>query len=382
MERILPAGFEKEIMDCGLPEAAALLQALRATEPSLAIRANAAKGARVAADGACRVAWEPQGVYLDERPLFAADPAWHQGRYYVQDASSMVLGEVVRRIAADCPEGCGLRYLDACAAPGGKTIAAIDALPEGSFVVANEADRHRANILAENICRRGYAAVAVTRGDAARYSRLPEAFHIVAADVPCSGEGMMRKDPEAVAQWSEKLVADCAALQRKIVRELWKALRPGGTFIYSTCTFNRRENEENLMWLAEETGAEGVDLGLDAYEGVLPGIDCPLPCYRFAPGAVRGEGLFIAALRKPGNPEPLRNCAAAKKARRSEAADFAARYLADAGNYEVVDRQGRIEAVPSCHADLARSLAEGFDTLRCGLPVGERKGRDLVPAHE
>lgn len=381
MARTLPSGFESEILSYGWLGAARLLDAMRTTEPSLSLRANPAKGARIARGGEA-VPWEPLGCYLAERPVFAADPAWHQGRYYVQDASSMAVGQAVRTIVERYfSDRADLRYLDACAAPGGKTIAAIDALPQGSYVVANEADRHRANILAENIAKRGAAAVAVTRGNAQRFGRLPETFDIIAADVPCSGEGMMRKDAEAIDQWSPELVADCASLQFDIVRELWRALKRGGVLIYSTCTFNRSENEENVTRIAEEFGAESVDLGLDSFEGVQPGLATPLHCYRFAPGFVHGEGLFIAALSKPGELSAKSKNIKNNKRKKGETDVFAAKYLIDSESFTIFER-AEVEAVPSAHAEVARTIAEKLDAIRVGLPIAVQKGRELIPTHE
>lgn len=382
MKRELPSGFEAAVRAFGSEFSDTLLEALRTSEPSVSVRANAAKGATRPSD-ADPVAWEPRGLFLAQRPLFAADPAWHQGRYYVQDSSSMILGEAVRRIVAThFKENECLRYLDACAAPGGKTIAALDALPAGAFVVANEADRHRSNILAENIAKHGNPAVAISRGPAQRYASLPASFDIIAADVPCSGEGMMRKDPEAIAQWSPSLVAECAALQREIIFSLWTALRPGGVLIYSTCTFNRTENEDNIEWIARELGGESIDLRLCDFPGVLPGFGTRQHAFRLAPGFVRGEGLFIAALRKPEDaPAPKTKPAKNTAKKSTDGRIFAEKYLAAAENYSIFDR-GRIEAVPTAHADFVRRLGEHLDLLRGGLPIAELKGRDLVPTHE
>ena len=209
----------------------------------------------------------------------------------------MILSEVVRRLSDGMTAP---RYLDACAAPGGKTTAAIDALPDDAIIVANEYVRSRAMTLRENIIKWGAPNVIISTGDTARLSRLREAFDIIAADVPCSGEGMMRKDAEAVAQWTPALVDECAARQREIVANLWPALRPGGYLVYSTCTFNRRENEEMVAHMVDTLGAEPVDLGLCAdFDGIAPGIDTPYPCCRFMPHRLRGEGLFLAILRKP-----------------------------------------------------------------------------------
>ena len=243
----LPAQFLDIIRSYGSEAFEALPRAL-AEEPSVSVRFNRAKGFGPA-PSADTVSWCPQGIYLPERPAFTFHPPLHQGAYYVQDASSMFLWHVLSRLTAD---GRPVRYLDACAAPGGKTTVALDVLPQGSVVVANEYDGRRAGILRENLTKWGAPLHVVTSGDTARFSAYPSAFDIIAADVPCSGEGMMRKDPEAVSQWSPALVEQCVERQREIIANLWPALAPGGYMVYSTCTFNREENELMVSRLIED----------------------------------------------------------------------------------------------------------------------------------
>lgn len=273
-----------------------LVGALELTPPAVSVRLNVRKvvGGSVPASlvgkGLNPVPWCSNGLYLDERPDFTHDPAMHQGLYYVQDASSMIIAHVLRQLAKE-----PVRYLDACAAPGGKTTAAIDALPDGSLVVANEFDFRRAEILKENVMKWGYPSAVISRGDTVRLRALPGWFDIIAADVPCSGEGMMRKDETARRQWSPGLVMECVVRQREILENLWVALRPGGHLLYSTCTFNRRENEENVQWLIERTGADIVDVPLPGECGIVVRGGM----MRFLPTRLRGEGLFLAVLRKP-----------------------------------------------------------------------------------
>ncbi|MDE6611108.1 MAG: rRNA cytosine-C5-methyltransferase [Muribaculaceae bacterium] len=377
----LPAGFVDMLRGFGPAYSAPLLSALDSA-PSVSIRANRLKGI-CPKDNADSVPWCGAGIYLPTRPVFAADPAWHQGLYYVQDASSMVYGTVVetivRQFFADCRQ---LRYLDACAAPGGKSIAALEALPADALLVSNEYDRHRANILLENLCKEGAPNVAVSQGDASAYARLPESFDIIAADAPCSGEGMMRKEAEAVAQWSPSLIEQCAATQRAIIDSLWTALRPGGVFIYSTCTFNRTENELMVAHIADTYGGESVDLGLDRYEGVFKGMDTAHHCYRFAPGHVRGEGLFVAALRKPGE-SMRRDERPAGKARKlqPEVKAFVERHISAADRYAVAESGAVIRLEPSTHASFLAELSSKVRVVSSGLTAGVLKGREYAPTH-
>lgn len=288
MKRTLPPEFVARILaDTTIPNPHGLLEALASGSPSVGIRWNRQKRCTRGTD-ADAVAWCAQGEYLSERPNFTMDPRFHQGLYYVQDPSSMAIGAVIESLNLSEP----VNYLDACAAPGGKTTGAIDALPAGSYVVANEADASRAGALCENLTKWGYGKVAVTLGPAQKLAKLPAGcFDIIAADVPCSGEGMMRKDVAAVEQWTPGLVESCARLQFDIVEALWPLLRPGGTMIYSTCTFSRQEDEEMVGRIVNELG--GIQEPLPEIPGVVNG--------HFYPHLLRGEGLYMALIRKGGD---------------------------------------------------------------------------------
>ncbi len=290
----LPEGFLKMIAGYGAAIFDRLPDAL-AEESPVSVRYNSRKTPEVSGLSD-RVAWCEMGRYLAERPQFTLDPALHQGKYYVQEASSMFIWHILKQMTAD---GKPVRYLDACAAPGGKTTAALDALPEGSVVVANEYVAARAAVLRENVVKWGNPNYVVTQGDTSRFASICHQFDIIAADVPCSGEGMMRKDAKAVEQWSPELIGQCVRRQREIVDNLWHALRPGGCFIYSTCTFNRQENEEMVEYLCERYGAESIDIPIEDTWGIAGAVGSNVHCCRFIPGAVRGEGQFMAVVRKP-----------------------------------------------------------------------------------
>lgn len=355
-----------------------LVEALATTAPSVAVRLNARKCAvPEKVSDADRVAWCDRGLYLnpDERPRFTFDPAMHQGSYYVQDPSSMAIGLIVKRLCggSDSPKV----YIDACAAPGGKTTAAIDCLPEGSLVIANEYDRRRAEALCENIVKWGYPGVVVTCGDTSRLRRLGALADIVAVDAPCSGEGMMRKDDTAVSQWSEGLVRSCATLQREIIDNAWEALKPGGYMIYSTCTFNRMENEENVAYMTEQLGAEPVDTGLEEFGEVAGAIDSPYPAARFLPGRVRGEGLFVAVVRKPADAEASQPIRPLKiKPLKNEAIE---RWVKP--GYVLTElKSGTVTALPEKWEGLMAAMAKELNALYAGCETATAKGRDYVPA--
>ena len=273
-------------------------------ETPTSIRINPFKITWNGEHGTSNVPWCKNGFYLEERPNFTFDPLLHAGVYYVQEAASMFL-DLVLRTHVKQP----VTMLDACAAPGGKTTCAMSALPEGSVLFSNEPMHTRANILAENILKYGNPNIIVTNNYPRDYKKTKLQFDVILTDVPCSGEGMFRKDQGAIDEWSTKKVEECTELQRSIVQELWDNLRPGGLLVYSTCTFNAHEDEENVEWIVNELGAKLLEVPvkeewnitgslINNNKGKLGGN---FPVYRFIPGKTKGEGLFMAVMRKNGS---------------------------------------------------------------------------------
>lgn len=245
------------------------------------------------------VPWCPAGFYLPTRPQFTFDPLLHAGCYYVQEASSMFLDEVLRQHLPQQP----VLFLDMCAAPGGKSTLIRSAISEDSILISNEPVRKRAQILSENIEKWGYPNCYVTNNYPKDFRKAGLMFDAILCDVPCSGEGMFRKDEATISEWSLQNVERCSQLQREIIAEAWQCLLPGGLFIYSTCTFNIKENEGNVCWILHEFDAEVLSVDIKSEWGItgslLPGFD--MPVYRFIPGITRGEGLFMAVMRKGGH---------------------------------------------------------------------------------
>lgn len=243
------------------------------------------------------VPWCEGAFWLKERPLFTRDPRFHAGVYYVQEAGSLFLDHVLRHWITG-----PVSALDLCAAPGGKSTLMRAALPAGSVLISNEIDRRRANILLENILKQGHPGVLVTHNAPKDFAKTNLLFDVILTDVPCSGEGLFRRDPAAISEWSAQNVYFCAERQRQILRDIWPCLKDGGLLIYSTCTFNTHENEENVRWIAEELGAELLAVPVRPewqITGSLLG-GWTEPVYRFIPGTTRSEGLFMAVLRKKG----------------------------------------------------------------------------------
>ena len=242
-----------------------------------------------------QVPWSQFGRYLPERPVFTLDPRLHGGAYYVQEASSMFLEQAIQQ-SVDLSKS--LNVLDLCAAPGGKSTHALSLISSDSLLIANEVIRSRATVLSENVQKWGHDNVIVTNNDPSVFQRLPGFFDLIIVDAPCSGEGLFRREPEATKEWSPKNLEMCALRQRRVIGEVWPSLKPGGVLIYSTCTYNEKENLENLAWLQTQQELEFISLSLEKSWGVDTIEKNNCIGYQLFPHRVKGEGFFLSALRK------------------------------------------------------------------------------------
>ena len=309
------------------------------SEPSVSIRLNPFKTPNAPLPilkGAESVPWSPYGYILTTRPVFTLHPNFHAGAYYVQDSSAMFVGHIFRKAlkaAMEKAQGGMIRVLDLCAAPGGKTTDLAASLREACgdnfILVANEVMRQRVSVLLDNTAIWGDPRVVVCSADPKAFARLEGYFDIILADVPCSGEGMFRKDPKALAEWSPETVALCASRQRRILADVWPALAAGGQLIYSTCTFAPEENDDNLQWAAETLGAR-----IAAPEDEF-GVRTTRCGHLLVPGEVPGEGQWCGRAVRDGQSG-----------------------IMTAG----------VEALQYLHP------------LRCGVVKGEMKGKDFVPS--
>ncbi|PKL79257.1 MAG: rRNA cytosine-C5-methyltransferase [Candidatus Melainabacteria bacterium HGW-Melainabacteria-1] len=362
----LPPDFRRQMQSL-LPDTAAFEQALEAPSP-VAIRLNPAKTQPL--NSLTALPWCRMGYVLPERPSFTLDPRFHAGAYYVQDASCMALEAVLQQLALT-----PIHILDACAAPGGKASHLASLYPD-SLVLANETIRSRATILAENTAKWGHGNLVLSQLDPSGFRALPDFFDLMLADVPCSGEGLFRKDQAARAEWSLANVELSARRQRRILTELWPSLKPGGILIYSTCTYNRQENEAQIEWLQTEFGAEAVDWQLpEAWpliQADVQGIHT-LRCY---PHMLPGEGFFLAAVRKPAGPSLRPRSAAKFELLRPKDCERFSHWLK--GDW-YFSRQGEhIMAWPQAHLDSLRLLHGALPIQP--LTLAEVKGKDLRPS--
>ena len=237
-----------------------------------------------------KVPWCTEGRYLPERPVFTLDPLYHAGAYYVQEASSMFTGYLLQQIIKDHK---GLRVLDLCAAPGGKSTHIASLLDNESLLISNEVIRARATILDENMTRWGHMNTWVTANDPRDFGKLHGYFDVVVADAPCSGSGLFRKDKKALEEWSEANVQMCSERQQRILADIWPAIKQDGILIYATCSYSRKEDEDILDWLAGQFEAEAIHVDIPAEWGVVEvKSNKGLSGYRFFPDNVYGEGFF------------------------------------------------------------------------------------------
>lgn len=274
-----------------------------------------------------------------------------------------------------------LRVLDLCAAPGGKTTLLSTLVGTKGVVVANEVIRSRAAILADNVRRWGIGNTVVTSNDPAHFSAFHHVFDAVVVDAPCSGEGMFRKDPASRSEWSEQNVKLCAARQRRILEDVWDALRPEGILVYSTCTFNRLEDEENVAWLCERYDCTPVEIAVDPLWGIVCGEVQGIPTFRFFPGRTKSEGFFVAVLRKEGAGKekvPQARKKVFSALRRNEEQEVA-RWIDGVGekSFAAIDKTVYIydrEQFP-----FIRQISECMNVIYSGVPAGQFFGADFKP---
>lgn len=380
MEQLPERFVERTLADWGEQEGRALCASLD-TPSTTSVRLHPLRRCRW--EEAERIPWSPLGRYLAERPSFTLDTQFHAGAYYVQEPSS----QFVAHILADEPVE-GRRLLDLCAAPGGKTTLYSSLVGREGLVVANEINRQRAAVLADNVRKWGLGNVVVTVEEPARVAALESWFDVVAVDAPCSGEGMFRKMPEARAEWSENSVKICAARQAEILREAWKTLRPGGLLIYSTCTFNRVEDEGVLEAFVAEVGDELVEsqrIPVQDAWGVVVGAVGPFQTFRFFPHRARGEGFFAAVARKGFD---VGGRSRAPKSRRTLFAPIGRRESEELGRWVIEPERMRFAAVnDTCYGycasqyEAVRTVAESLRVIASGVAMGQLfKGR-LKPDH-
>lgn len=322
------------------------------------------------------VPWCQNGRYLESRPLFYLDPHWHGGAYYVQEASSMILDAVISQLQLD--ESPRI-WLDVCAAPGGKTGILAKHLGTSDVLLANEVIGQRRTILRENLVKAGYLNVMIS-GEQASSFHEPFA-DIILIDAPCAGEGMMRKEPEAIRQWTPSLVQSCSLLQKQIVSDSVLALKNDGYLIYSTCSYSMDENLQNISYFIDNHELVSVPISFPEEWRIVTIRENETYGYQCYPHRVEGEGLFIAVLRKTSSDDP-----GYKKVKKpfnlfEVIPDHLASHLSNPDNFRVRKNIPTLQLITADAESKANELLMHVPRAEVLVEAGEMKGRDFVPAH-
>ncbi|TKG91910.1 rRNA methyltransferase [Puteibacter caeruleilacunae] len=378
----LPAEFEQRMQEQLQGDYDSFKQSLEENSPT-SIRINDKKfNVENHGDACDNIPWSTNGYYLPKRPSFTLDPLFHAGGYYVQEASSMFLEQVIKQHAKlDTPQ----KVLDLCAAPGGKSTHLLSLFHPESMVIANEVIKSRSNILAENTSKWGRCNVLVSNNDPRDFESLPHYFDTIVIDAPCSGEGLFRKDPDAVNEWSTDNTQLCEERQQRILANIWESLKPGGLLVYSTCTYNPGENEQNMQWLQQQEELEFLPVETDNSWGVQPvSTDTGVIGYQFIPHHTKGEGFFICAVRKPdGIPQGGLKSKKSKVYQPDKQTNAELKkWIKCDFNYELVQEGDDVFMMPSLWYKEIYHLKRRLRLVKMGCKVCEIKKRNLNPTHE
>ncbi len=373
MSQNFPPKFIETVLNDPFLEGEKLLDSLDSTSP-IAIRFNPFKQ-HPTFEIKTMVPWCENAFFLNERPVYTLDPLFHAGCYYPQETGSMFLDYVLKHISL--PEEPVV--LDLCAAPGGKSTLIASFLKNKGLLVSNEVIQSRAQILKENIIKWGTYNNIVTNNDPKEFGKLDQIFDVLVIDAPCSGEGMFRKDPKSRNEWSEENVNLCASRQKRIVADCWNALKNGGYLIYSTCTFNQHENEENIQWIMNEFDGELIDLKTD----LLPKGRNNIGNYGL-PSKVQTEGFYIAVLRKKGEP----NEQYSKKTKINQDKNISKlkesnelRSYINVDNLEIFQFKEHLFGVKKEFTELFFYLKQNLKIIHFGTEIGEISRKGIIP-HE
>lgn len=379
LPEIFKAQFDELLSE---QEQKALFETIESGEASTSVRYHPLKKVSdLVIPAKAGIPWSEYGYTLPVRPDFTHDPLFQAGVYYVQDASTQLLEYFINEIRKEHKIE---TILDLCAAPGGKTTHLLSLLGEDTLVVANEVIATRTKILHENTVKWGYPNLVLLNKDPKYLSHVPDFFDCIVVDAPCSGEGLFRKDPDAVAEWSPELVMQCSLRQKRILSDALITLKPGGYLIYSTCTYNYLEDELIVEWLQEDFGFEGLAFDPPEEWNLYESEATDATCYRTFPHRTEGEGFFIAVLRKPLDQKAVKPVRDRKSAitLKPTVEKTVSTWLKDPKKYVLYEEKGSIMAFPKQHQENFQNLAKELWPDSFGIRVAEKKGKDIVPTHE
>ena len=347
-------------------------------EPITSIRFNPAKPIsqfpNFSISQSNKVPWTDHGYYLNQRPSFTFDPLFHAGCYYVQEASSMFVEQALKQ-TVDLTRS--LKVLDLAAAPGGKSTHIQSLISKDSLLVSNEVIRSRSNILKDNIIKWGCDNVLVTNNDPKDFARLENYFDVIVVDAPCSGSGLFRRDEEAIGEWSENNVQLCSRRQQRILADVWPALKKEGVLIYSTCSYSKEEDEEIVEWMNNDLSLVNCQLSIEKNWKIVESTEG----YRFWPDKVKGEGFFIACLKKLDGEDENEMRARKKIELVTKKEVEIVRGWVKETDHEFVKIQSGVYAVPKKLLTDANVLSNNLHVIYFGTLIGELVRDKLIPAH-
>jgi 16S rRNA C967 or C1407 C5-methylase (RsmB/RsmF family)/NOL1/NOP2/fmu family ribosome biogenesis protein len=382
---MFPPGFLTSISHAAGFDEDSFVAAHQAAAPPVSIRVNPAKlmeyGNKLF-EGMEKIPWCPTGYYLTERPVFTLDPLLHAGAYYVQEASSMFIGQAVMEVCKNIAVG---KALDLCAAPGGKSTHLLSILPEDAVLVTNEVIQLRTSILLENIIKWGTTRSIVTQNDPADFGKLGPSFDLMVVDAPCSGSGLFRRDAGAMKEWSPQAVELCSQRQQRILSDALPALRTGGYLLYSTCSYSPGEDEKILDWLVAGFSMEGVSIDWpNGMEGIVavPSPQQNVPCYRFYPGKVKGEGFFLALMKKGGDEDPVIKRNPKQKTAAEKLPDSIRPWINEPDTYRYYRHKENIYLMPPAVWEEFLSLRHQLNIRKAGVKLAEDAHGKFNPSHD
>ena len=331
-------------------------------------------------NNASHIPWAEFGRYLPERPSFIADPLFHAGCYYVQEASSMFIEHILKQ-AVDLNDD--LRVLDLCAAPGGKSTLISSLISKDSLLVSNEIIKTRVPVLTDNMARWGVSNSVVSNNDPKDFARLEGYFDVMVIDAPCSGSGMWRKDPQTINEWSEANVQLCSQRQQRILADAYPALKEGGLLIYSTCSYSAEENEQIADWLCGNFDVSPVKIQIDPAWNILETESEKYNChgYRFYPHKVKGEGFFVTCFKKNDGEAEAASIRVKPSKPNKQELDIVEAWLQDKKALKAIPVKDGYAVINPIHLDDVNLLQSKLYLKKSGVFAGKIMGKDLIPDH-
>lgn len=343
------------------------------------------------------VPWCNEGIYIPERISFTLEPTFHSGGFYVQESSSMFVEKLMDF------ENSNL-ILDLCAAPGGKSTLIASRLKSHQFLISNEVIKSRLTTLRQNITRWGNHQVAVTNLDPDTWVKKIEntniRFDTIIVDAPCSGEGLWRKNPEAISEWSTNHILLCSARQKRILEAAGKLLAPGGRIIYSTCTYNQEENINNILhFLENHPEFYSLKFNFSSYgveeeeRKIVTGYAYGYQCY---PHKIKGEGFFFSVLVHDGTTKNKKSNFSHKSDRKNKITGKIGKSIPDeVGKYiqneklsnfifeeKKINESKYIFAFPHHIHPVINEIESYVTFLQSGLMMGELGTKGFVPTED